>query len=359
MKKLSFFFAVISALISIFSFVGCGAGGSAIDLRYFNTAVHIETHDKPLSDATISSVNALLSQLQNEFDEKNSQSVTYKLNSNAENQSFLLSNHGANVFSIAKECYEFTNGLFDPTIYPIVKLWGFNDYPVSNFIIPTQNQIDDTLNLVGFDKVVFEKENLQVKKTQPNTELAFGGILKGYASEKVMQILKDAGHTSGYVNIGGSSLNLLSVSSLAIRHPRANGNLQNIISINTKNLSFVSVSTSGDYERYYVSDGKLYSHLISPIDGKPTSSGITSATLICDDGAFADAVTTAICLLDHNAENTDLSPLVSFLHKVINRYQGAQIYVVYENDGIKQIISNKVQGEDFTLLDTTYAVVKI
>ena len=135
--------------------------------------------------------------------------------------------------------------------------------------------------------------------------------------------------------------------------------MQNIISVNTKNLSFASVSTSGDYERYYVSGGKLYSHLISPIDGKPANSGITSATLICDDGAFADAVTTAICFLSHNENESTQSPLVNFLNKILLQFQDAHIYVVYEKDGIKQIITNKVQNTDFNLLDSSYSVVKI
>jgi thiamine biosynthesis lipoprotein len=285
----------------------------------------------------------------------------YKLNNSSTNTDIEFSSHGIEVFTLAKNLYKFTDKKFNPAIFPLVKLWQFDDYnyPIQNFTPPSEQAILSCLGEnTDFDKIIVNLESDAVCKTADSVKVDFGGILKGYAVDKAKDILVSAGHKSGYINIGGSSLYLLSVNSLSIRHPRAINNLSNIISVNGNSLTMKAVSTSGDYEKYHENNGVRYSHIISPLTGYPTTTGVISATIIGTSGAFGDAVTTALCLMEHEHGKTD-SELVSFMNKIIADYPDCIIFAVYNNGDKKEIVTNKMQGEHFTLLDSSYSINKI
>ena len=183
-----------------------------------------------------------------------------------------------------------------------------------------------------------------------------GGIVKGYAAEQAGKILLSAGHSSGYVNVGGSSLHLLSVNTLGISRPRSNGT---ILTVNAKNLKGVSVSTSGDYEKFYSLDGVRYSHIINPFTGKPSTTNVCSVTIIGADGAYSDAITTASCLKEYDETNFENSQLIVFLRSIISQNAGCSVYAVYDDGNTKQVITNKIKGEHFTLNDNNYTVIGI
>ena len=144
-----------------------------------------------------------------------------------------------------------------------------------------------------------------------------------------------------------------------MRHPRATDDTPLIITIDTKNLADVFVSSSGDYEKYHVYNGKKYSHILDPITGSPADTGIVGATVIVKDGGFSDAITTALCTLSHNSNDLNSSNLVQMMNKITERFTNAHIYVFYIKDGVKNVITNKKQGENFTLHDTDFTVVNI
>ena len=146
--------------------------------------------------------------------------------------------------------------------------------------------------------------------------------------------------------------------SLTIRHPRPTDDLTGIIKVDFGGDKNLGVSTSGDYERCYTHQGKTYSHLIDGKSGYPAETGVTSATVIGTDGAFSDAITTALCLCSHTENQTD-SELISLVKKIIQEYPTAAVFVVFNSGDGKEIITNKTQDEDFTLLDKDYSVVKI
>jgi thiamine biosynthesis lipoprotein ApbE len=208
---------------------------------------------------------------------------------------------------------------------------------------------------MNFSSVEYLAEQNSLIKPCSDMQLDFGGIVKGFAADKIASILRENGHYAGYVNVGGSSMNLLKVNSLGISHPRKDGK---IIDVNLFDLENLSVSTSGDYEKYHDYQGKRYSHIINPSTGYPTDTGICSATIICGDGAFADAITTALCLCSHTENKTD-SELILLVKKFIQEYPTAAVFVVFNSGDGKEIITNKTEGEDFTLLDKDYSVVKI
>ncbi len=348
-KFLSVIFCLILCIFSA-SCSGCGEKVDTADFYYFNTQIHVEVYNSKLTEQEKEEISSLLSSLEKEFSVNKESSFVNKFNAGKNGQSQTLSNRAIEIFNEALECYEFSNGKFNPSVYSLSKLWQFAPgFPVGNFTPPSQIEIDQTINngSLDFTNSLTLSGNLLTKNNE-NMQLDFGGIVKGYAVDKIAKILTDGGHKEGYVNAGGSSMRILSCESLGVTHPRSQGEILNITNLPDN----VSVSTSGDYQKYYTYNGQRYSHIINCQTGYPSNTGILSATIICPDGTFADAISTALCLCDYDQA-------IALTNKILDKYPSSQIYLIYQKDNQKSIITNKNKGEDFTLLDQSYKIVKI
>ena len=125
----------------------------------------------------------------------------------------------------------------------------------------------------------------------------FGGIGKGYTSNRVMEIFKEHGVTSGIINLGGNVQTLGSHTdgskwNVAIKDPMHTDDM-----LGTLKISNQAVITSGGYERYFEENGKTYHHIIDPATGYPADSGIISATMISEDGILADGLSTSLFIM--------------------------------------------------------------
>ncbi len=321
----------------------------------FNTVVYIQTDDKPLSQSTKNSLEDNFKALDDLFSISKQSSFTSSFNQLSVGQSITVDDTVAQIIKECQQLESFTNGKFNPAIKKLLRLWKFDEtFSVTQtFSPPSPQEIDNVLNgKIDFDKLVLDEQSNTVYK-QGDIEVDFGGIVKGYATDQALEILKNAGHTKGHVNIGGSSLAILSSESLGIRHPRKVQDLCLTVKLRSNDLL---VSTSGDYERsYFDGQGNRYSHIIDPNTGRPADTGIASATIICKDGTFADALTTSLCTLSHTPNDAN-SELVLMMKKILQQHADAQLYVFYIKDDVKQLITNKKQGEDFTLHDTAFTV---
>ena len=359
MQLLKKIFSVLLALTLTLCISGCKKDGSIIEFQQFNTEVYVQSSKNiPLKVENI--IKSSLLELENTFATENPNSLTYKFNCAQAGTSFQLGQNAFEIISSAKDIYTFSGGYFDPSIYPLAKLYGFAPFNyTASYTPPTPERILTELEKVNFDGAVIDYDLKTLTKTDQNVKIDLGGIVKGYAVDLVAKILLDNGIDSGYVNIGGSSLNLLSVESLGIRHPRKTfGNV--FLTVNCKGKKNVSVSTSGDYEKYYKDENDVkYCHLINPKTGLTANTGVASATLLGIKGAESDALTTAICLLSHDLTNEQNSDLIKFLKKIISTYSGCSVYVIYDDGQNKLLITNEKQGENFTLHDTDYSVVNI
>lgn len=356
-KKLIRLLSALLSILIVFCTASCAKQTGSYRGYYFNTSVTAFLGDKPLSNDAKTKLDDLFSSLQKEFDPNDQNSLIYQFNNADQGAVFNLSAQATAVFELAKECYTLTGGLFNPAIYPLVELWQFApNYPVINFYPPTDSQIQAVLPLVDFDSVVLDSNAQTITKTKAGVKIDFGGILKGYASQLALDVLKEENHTSGYVSIGSSSLQLLNSNALDVRHPRSN-TLPRVITVNTKTYNNLSVSSSGDYEKVYAVNGKTYSHIINPSTGKPTTTNVVSVTMLGVDGSVADALTTACCLLDHNPQDKNSSLLISFLKQLITLYPNCMVYAIYDDGESKQIITNKLKDVDFTLHDAEYTIV--
>ncbi len=357
MRKLSLLTATIITLVCLTSLVGCGTQRDSFYLSAFGSPVHVEVYEKALTNEVKQEIQNELSKLEGEFSVNVPSSMVCKINSATSCQ---LSERAEEVISLAKECYQFSSGKFNPAVYPLNKLWHFaksTEVKREDFTPPTKLEIDAILESGALDFGKLTVENGTLNMENENIEIDLGGILKGYATNKLLEILSKNGYDKGYVSLGTSSMVLIKMEKLAVRHPQ-NG-LENLLEINCDATKNISISTSGNYEKYYDFEGKRYSHIIDPMSGEPYSTGIISATVLCSDGAFADAMTTALCLCSVNEENYQSSELVSFINKIITKDECASVYAVYSKGDKKIIITNKKQGVDFTLLDNSFNVVEV
>ena len=187
-----------------------------------------------------------------------------------------------------------TGGAFDPTVAELLDLWGFGS-GAGEHRVPTQEEIDAALANVGAKHVHIDGE--QAILDLP-TQLDLGGVAKGYAGGCVEQLLRGSGITSAVLDLGGDVALLGSKPAggawrVAIKDPSTEGAYLGVLE--TEGDRFIM--TSGVYERYFEENGVRYHHILDPKTGYPADSDLVSATVICADGVWADALATACCVL--------------------------------------------------------------
>lgn len=223
---------------------------------------------------------------------------------------------------ISKELYDvleqsllvskLTSGKFDVTIAPLVKLWGFKN---KDFKKPSKSQIEKIKKLIGYKKIILDKKNSTLMLTQKDLKIDFGGIGKGYAIGKAVEILKNRGITSGVIDAVSNQFYIGTPPNkenwiVEIKDPR---NTEK--TIKTLKIKDTSISTSGDYEQFFWEKGIRYSHIIDPNTGYPIKEKISS-TLICKDSGLADALSTSI-LLTTNEETKKILESLSIEYALV------------------------------------------
>jgi thiamine biosynthesis lipoprotein len=182
-----------------------------------------------------------------------------------------------------------SDGLFNPAIGNLVRLWGFHsDAPPG--AVPGKADIDHWVSARPSMENV-HIEHLMVWSDNPAVRLDLGGYAKGYALDQAVLVLRQHGVRNALVNIGGNVIALGKHGDRAwkvgIQHPRQAGVIATL-----ELLDGEAIGTSGDYQRYFEADGKHYCHLIDPRTGWPAS-GMQSVTILVsgkDAGARSDAL---------------------------------------------------------------------
>ena len=194
---------------------------------------------------------------------------------------------------LAKHMYDLTEGNFDVTVGPLMRLWGFYSKKGEE---PSEEEIEEVLKITGLDKVVLDPENKTVFFKVQGMVLDFGGITKGYAVDKVTAMLQERGYQRGLVDLGGN-IRVLAESPpdregypMGIRDPR--NKAQQITRVDMLNNA---IATSGNYERYVTYKGIRYPHIINTKTGRPQL-GVDSVSVICEEAVYADALSTAFFL---------------------------------------------------------------
>lgn len=195
------------------------------------------------------------------------------------------------------EMYEFTDGAFDMTIAPVTKLWNIPE----NKIPPDAAAIAAMLSFVGTSKLKFNDADRTVT-FESFGGIDIGGIAKGFAGNYAVSALKNAGCSAGVLSLGGNVVVWGdkpdgSDYTVAVKSPLSSGQTSEYLgNIKCKD---VCVVTSGTYERFFEYEGKRYHHIIDPSTGYPADTDVLSATVVAEDGTYADALATAFVVLGY------------------------------------------------------------
>lgn len=361
-KSISFF--IIFALTFPFAFFSaCKDNGETLDFYHFNSVIHIESYSKKIENKLKDKIETFLTEVENKISLNIPSSTIATFNSSKSGTPITLDDYSFDLIKksiYGNNCvFNRTDSKFNISVLPLVKLWKLSSdtFDAKNIItsIPLNTEIERIKPLCNENNLSLDVENKTLTKFDDKVEIDLGGIAKGYMAESIASLLKENGIYDGYISLGSSSLYIFSVNSVSIRHPRRSENLSEIVKINGSTVKNLNISTSGDYERYYEYKGVRYCHIIDGETGAPTQTGIISATVIGEDGAFLDALSTTLMLLSYNPNDHENSKLIKYINSLTD---GNIKYFICYDKGEKLLLTN-YERENFTLLDNSYTVKNI
>ena len=244
------------------------------------------------------------------------------------------------VLEAGKVVYEQTSGAFDPTVAPLVNLWGFG---------PDGPQLKDSVNinailrLVDYSSVQFDEE--KVWKTKEGVNLDFSAIAKGYGVDVIATYLSEKGIQNMLVEIGGE-LVAKGVNEegelwkVGINRPEEDANANELYSIVA--LSNQGMATSGNYRNFYEVDGLKISHTINPKTGRPVNHGLLSVTVLAENCMRADAIATSMMVMGKE-EAIELQKNADFEIFLIYSDEDGNLKS-YASEGIKPFLSFTVEN---------------
>ena len=240
----------VLCLSMLFPLSACGeTKKSQKELFAMDTVMTLTAYGKN-REAGIEAAQAVITSMDSMLDPELSTSTVYAIN-HAEGQNVVISGQIAKMLSTAKLVYDQSGGVLDPTIYPLVKRWGFID---GKYYVPTDDEISTELAKLCFDKMVltsFPASGSYSVSFPSGTEITLGAAAKGCTSAYAIAAMRQAGVTSGIVSLGGN------VQTLGLKPDGSNWNVAIEDPNNTSSyLGVVSVGetaviTSGSYQRYF------------------------------------------------------------------------------------------------------------
>ena len=276
------------------SLVGCGKTEEPArqDIFAMDTYMSLVAYGEDGQEALTAAAREI-NRLEQELSRTVATSYIYKLN---ESGSALVSDETAKLLQNAMEYSAATNGLFDVTVAPLVSLWGITtDSPR----VPSQGEIDALLPLVGSGHIHLDGQTVTLDS---GCAVDLGGIAKGYASDRVAEVLKQYAVTGAAVSLGGNVYVCGqkpdgTAWSVAVQDPQKTDAYAM-----TLELTDVFAVTSGGYQRYFTGeDGTVYQHILDPRTGYPARTDLLSVTVIGQNGTMADAYSTALYVMGEQA----------------------------------------------------------
>ncbi|MCX8064474.1 MAG: FAD:protein FMN transferase [Candidatus Hydrogenedentes bacterium] len=250
--------------------------------------------DKNLPENIGNEVHSCLEKIDSLMSTYQEDSELMQFNRHKEGTPFPVSEETKKVFEIAMKVAEETDGAFDITVYPLVELWGFGKREVS--APPSEDVIKQVLANVGYKKLKILPEGLKKEDTEMQCDLS--AVAKGYAVDKVCELLDLKGMGSYMVEVGGE----VKVKGeklpgqpwiVGIEYPEPMSRKV----FKRVQLKDYAMATSGNYRNYFIWNGKRYSHEIDPITGYPVPHTLASVSVVHRSCAFADAYATAFMVM--------------------------------------------------------------
>lgn len=257
----------------------------------FGTVYHVTyQYNRDLKDE----IEAELNKVDNSLSPFNNQSVITAVNQNKNPE---VNEMFSDVFNLAEQVSQETDGAFDITVAPMVNLWGFG---FKKGISPSKQKIDSLRQIVGYKKVSLRDGH--VIKADKRIMLDCSAIAKGYGSDVVARYLRSKGITNFMIEIGGEIVTSgksekrlpwkIGVTKPTDDSLNTNHELETVLNVTDK-----AMATSGNYRNFYYKGGKKYAHTIDPKTGYPVQHSLLSSTVLASNCATADAYATAFMVL--------------------------------------------------------------
>lgn len=198
-------------------------------------------------------------------------------------------------YDLLSQAEEFSRdfpGCFDLTIGPLVSLWHTGKESLAQ---PAEASIKQVLPLVNYRDLILNPGKRTAGLRNGGQSLDLGGIGKGFAGDKILEVFRRFGISSAYSNLGGNVVALGakpdgSPWQIGIQHPRRENGLIGAVSVVSQ-----TVVTSGDYQRYFTDgQGKRHHHILDPTTGYPAESGLISVSIVVDKSVAADTLSTIL-----------------------------------------------------------------
>ena len=256
------------------------------DIFAMDTFINLKVWD---NEEAMSAVAAQINAYDASLSVTRDDSEVFKLNQDGRAE---LSEKTAQLLRQAIYFSEKTEGAFDPTVYPLVKAWGFSSGQNS---VPDEAALTPLLNYVGTENISLSGRSVTLSE---GTQLDFGAIAKGYAAERCKELLEEKGVETAILSLGGNVQTIGSKPDgtewvIGIADPQEPSSAIAQLRF-TGSLALV---TSGSYQRYFEEDGIRYHHILDPATGRPVENGLASVTVIADSGTMADAYSTALFVM--------------------------------------------------------------
>jgi len=291
-RKISFF-----AALSLLFLASCRHRKEPVLVKFTGETEGIYYAITYFADDSINfqpAIDSLLHRFDSTASTKKPNSIISRFNSN--DSSVRADTMFTVIFQKAMEVSEKTQGAFDITVGPLVNAWGFD---FSNRLKMDQHKVDSLLPLVGYHKVMLDKDRLI--KTDPHIQINYNALAQGYAVDLVAGFLDSKGIQSYLIDIGGEVLARRTKPggekwSVAIEMPaKTAGDERTIRAVIS--LQDMAISTSGSYRKFYEENSMHYSHTIDPANGYPVKHSTLSVSVMAKDGITADAYANAFLVM--------------------------------------------------------------
>lgn len=282
-------------LIAIFLVSGCShqeAGEVSCEKEiYAMDTIMTLTFYGDRAEETMNEAAALINRYDSLFSVTKEDSDVARINA-ASGAAVTVSSETYELIQKCREVSADTEGLFDISIYPLVKAWGFT---TENQHVPSENERKTAMEKIDYTRIrLLENNQIQI---DPDMQIDLGAAAKGYLSQKLMELCKENGVTSAIVSLGGNVQTMGtkedgSLFRVGITDPSDGASLYGTMQVKDK-----AVITSGIYQRYFSEGGKTYHHIMDKRTGMPAENDLASVTVIAADGSTADALATALYVM--------------------------------------------------------------
>lgn len=291
---IKFSFVLFCCLLSGCASRQAGKKEEGTELEFFamDTFMRVLAYGEEESrEAAVNAAKEEVERLEKLFSTESKTSEIAKVNALGEGA---VSEDTLSLLKRAKELCTLTNGAFDISIYPLMQAWGF---PEKTYHVPSDTEISELKKKVDAAQIIIDEENKRVCFGMEGMQIDLGGIAKGFASTRIMEIYRERGMVSGLVSLGGNVQVLGtkpdgSLWNIALQNPDGGEDYLGVLQI--KNCAVI---TSGSYERYFEQDGVRYHHILDPATGYPADSEFVSVTVVSEDGTLADGLSTALFIM--------------------------------------------------------------